>query len=115
MKKITFIILLAIFSFTSAFAQFIFPIDTGSYQSTGATPQLVAVNDAANSAAVPAGVYVNFTVTYDWSRPSGYAWTSEEALNFTTTNGTTLVGDPPTTGGADSGASTTLTFTGIIP
>ncbi|MDC0571024.1 T9SS type A sorting domain-containing protein [Flavobacteriaceae bacterium] len=115
MKKITFIILLAIFSFTSAFAQFIFPIDTGSYQSTGATPQLVAVNDAANSAAVPAGVYVNFTVTYDWSRPSGYAWSSEEALNFTTTNGTTLVGDPPTTGGADSGASTTLTFSGAIP
>ena len=114
MKKITFLILLAIFSFTSAFAQFTFPTDTGSYQSTGSTPQLVAVNDAANSAAVPAGVYVNFTVTYDWSRPSGYAWSNEEALNFTTTSGTTLV-DPPTTGGTTSGASTTLTFTGGIP
>ncbi len=101
-------------SFT-AMAQFTFPLDTGMYQTTGPTPVVVAVNDAGNAAGVPAGVYETFTVTYDWSDPgTSDPWSSEEELDFTTTAGTTNV-DPPTSGGATSGASTTLTFSGAIP
>ncbi|MCA0152772.1 T9SS type A sorting domain-containing protein [Winogradskyella vincentii] len=116
MKKITLFFLMALMCSFTAMAQFTFPLDTGMYQTTGPTPiVVVAVNDAGNAAGVPGVVYDTFTVTYDWSDPgTSDPWSSEEALNFTTTAGTTLV-DPPTSGGASSGASTTLTFSGAIP
>lgn len=75
---------------------------------------LVNVNDAGNSAAVPAGIYGSYTITADWSISSGDAWSNEERLTVTTSGGTTTaVG--PTSGGAASTASTTLTFSGNLP
>lgn len=114
MKKITLFFVAILSSFT-IMAQYSFPVDTNVYTTTGPAPVVVVpVNDAGNAAGVPAGIYSQFTVTADWSDPgTGDPWSSEEALNFVTTAGTTLI-DPPTSGGANTGASTTLTFSGIM-
>jgi len=75
---------------------------------------VVNVNDAGNSAAVPAGIYGSYSVTADWSISSGDAWSSEERLTVTTSGGTTTaIG--PTSGGGTSTAPTTLTFSGNLP
>ncbi len=117
MKKITlflFSMCLAVFTWQGN-AQFTFP-PAGPVNVPGgvAGTQTVSINDAANSAGVPAGTYPNFIITVSWS-DTGFgdtAWSIEAGVDVVTAEGTVLVGPPPTSGGANSSASTTLTFSG---
>ncbi|OUR95095.1 hypothetical protein A9Q87_00705 [Flavobacteriales bacterium 34_180_T64] len=114
MKKIT-LLLFAMLVSTATFAQHTFPVDAGVYTVPDATTTVpVAVNDAGNAAAAPAGQYATFEVTADWSITGGDAWSSEARLVVTTTAGTTIPAGP-ISGGASSDVPTTLTFGGTFP
>ncbi|WP_299098357.1 gliding motility-associated C-terminal domain-containing protein [uncultured Winogradskyella sp.] len=113
MKKITLFLIMLGFIFT-ANAQYNFPPIVGPTNVASGTPVTINLNDAANTAAVPAsstGSYNSFSVSVDWVVGGGNPWSSEADLTVTTTSGTITI-DPPTTGGLTSNASTTLTFVG---
>nr|WP_299206657.1 fibronectin type III domain-containing protein [uncultured Brumimicrobium sp.] len=95
-----------------SYGQFTFPTVTGPISVSGGTAENVLINDAANAAAVPAGLYDSFSVSVDWVSTSS-AWASETDLTFNTSGGSVTI-DPPTTGSANSGAATTLTFSGSL-
>lgn len=114
MKKNT-LLFLTMFAFGFyAFAQSTFPTDTGVYTvPDNSTPITVNINDVANAAAATAGIYDSYTITADWSIPSGDAYSSEARLSVVTSAGATVT-MAPTSGGANSDAATTLTFTGQL-
>lgn len=116
MKKIT-LLVIAFFALTvSALAQYSFPSIVGPTNVAAGAPVTLNVNDAANSAAAPAsstGSYSSFSITVDWVAGGGFPWSSEADLTVNTTSGSVLV-NPPTTGGANSGAATTMTFEGDL-
>lgn len=110
MKKIT----LSLFGFLAcslfALAQFTFPIETGPILVAQGSPVTLDINDAANSAGVPVVDYISFSVSADWVS-SFDAWASEADLTVNTSAGSVLI-DPATSGAANSGVPTTLTFEG---
>src|SRR5690554_32802 len=95
-----------------SYGQFTFPTVTGPISVSGGTAENVLINDAANAAAVPAGLYDSFSVSVDWVSTNN-AWASEADLTINTSGGSVTI-DPPTTGSANSGAPTTLTFSGSL-
>src|SRR5690625_4235953 len=95
-----------------SYGQFTFPTVTGPISVSGGTAENVPINDAANAAAVPAGLYDSFSVSVDWVSTNN-AWASEADLTINTSGGSVTI-DPPTTGSASSGAATTLTFSGSL-
>src|SRR5690554_6094597 len=95
-----------------SYGQFTFPNVTGPISVSGGTAENVLINDAANAAAVPAGLYDSFSVSVDWESTNN-AWASEADLTINTSGGSVTI-DPPTTGSANSGAATTLTFSGSL-
>ncbi len=108
MKKITFLFMLFALAFTWQInAQHTFPVIAGPTNVAAGSPVTLSINDAANSAAVPAGSYSSFTVTADWTAGAGGPWSNEADV---TLGGVTV--DPPTLGGANDGIATTLTFDG---
>ncbi|QIJ90516.1 hypothetical protein C7H62_2708 [Mesoflavibacter sp. HG96] len=108
MKKITFLFMLFALAFTWQInAQHTFPVIAGPTNVAAGSPVTLSINDAANSATVPAGSYSSFTVTADWTAGGGGPWSSEADI---TLGGVSV--DPPTSGGATSGNATTLTFDG---
>jgi len=84
MKKITLLFLFTLAT-TVSFGQFSFPAQAGPVIS-GGTEVIVNVNDAANAAGVPAGLYTSYTVTADWENLDN-AWSSEERLSVVTAGG----------------------------
>ena len=115
MKKITlFLIMLGLC--VTASAQYDFSTIVGPTNVAEGTPVTINLNDVANSVGVPAsssGAYDSFSITVDWSAGGGGPWSSEADITFTTSAGSVTI-DPPTAGGANSGADTTLTFSGDI-
>ena len=105
MKKITSLLCISIAFLTSfsVFSQFSFPIDAGPYAVASGTPVTVNVNDAGNTEGVTAGLYDSFIITADWVDTNN-AWSSEADLTVITSAGSVLI-DPATSGGANSGAS----------
>src|SRR5690554_2774256 len=95
-----------------SYGQFTFPTVTGPISVSGGTAENVPINDAANAAAVPAGLYDSFSVSVDWVS-TNYAYASEADLTIITSGGNVTI-DPPTTGSAYSEAATTLTFSGSL-
>ncbi|MCC6150605.1 MAG: hypothetical protein IT461_10170 [Planctomycetes bacterium] len=70
-------------------------------------------NVTQNLTGAPAATWLNFTVTCTWSQIAGAPWSNEARLSFTDGGTTTYLNETaPTTGGASSGATTTLTWTG---
>ncbi len=112
MKKITFLFI-AVMSSLSALAQYDFPAVAGPTGVTNGTDVTLNINDVANGASAPGAVYSDFVVTADWISTNN-AWASEADFTFTTTAGSTDIFSP-TTGSADSGSATTITFEGAIP
>lgn len=95
-------------------AQYTFPTVPGPVNVVAGTGATVNLNDAANSAGVPVALYDSFSITVDWGNPAGNPWSSEAELQVVTINGVVADIDPPSTGAANSGAATTLTFSGTI-
>ena len=112
MKKITFLLCIVLLSSFTAMAQYSFPVVTGPTNVASGATVILNINDAANAAGVPAGVYETFSVSVDWISTNN-AWASEADLEMVTSAGTVSI-DPPTTGSASSGAATTLTFEGTF-
>lgn len=115
MKKITLFLIMLGFILT-ANAQYVFSPVTGPTNVAAGAPVTINLNDVANSAGVTAsstGSYDSFSVSVDWTAGGGGPWSSEADLTFTTTAGSVTV-DPPTTGGANTGGATTLTFEGTL-
>src|SRR5690625_43739 len=110
MKKIILLPMLFLFSMWS-YGQYSFPAIPGPINVPGTTTINVPINDAANSAGVPAIAYDSFTVSVDWV--NGYnAYSSEADLTVNTVGGSVKI-DPPTSGSGGSNA-TTLTFSGDL-
>ncbi|APY08350.1 hypothetical protein BWZ20_08585 [Winogradskyella sp. J14-2] len=115
MKKITLILIMLGFCIV-ANAQYDFSPIAGPTNVAQGSPVTINLNDIANSAGIPAsssGAYDSFTLTVDWVAGGGGPWSSEADITITTTAGSVTV-DPPTNGGANSGASATLTFSGNL-
>ncbi|NRA91865.1 MAG: hypothetical protein HRU26_04120, partial [Psychroserpens sp.] len=111
MKKVTFL-LFAMFAFCwQTQAQFTFPTDPGPINVLAGSPVQTNPNDAGNTAGVPTGGYTDFTITTNWTAGGGGPWSSEARVQVTTIGGSTLF-LAPSAGGADTGVSTTLTFSG---
>ncbi|NRB59651.1 MAG: VCBS repeat-containing protein [Winogradskyella sp.] len=115
MRKTTFLIasLLAVFISN---AQLDFDPIIGPVNVAAGSPVTLNINDIANSAGATAsstGTYNAFSVSVTWENGSGVPWSNEADLTITTTAGSVTI-DPPTTGGAGSTASTTLTFDGDL-
>jgi len=115
MKKITYLVLcLLVGGLMTANAQYSFPAVAGPVNVPNGAPVTVNINDAANAAGVPAGMYATFSVSVDWAEGgAGGPYSSEADLSMTTTAGTVLI-DPATTGALGSTANTTLTFEGAF-
>lgn len=114
MKKNTLLFLTMIMIGLNALAQSTFPTDTGVYTvPDDSTPITVNINDLANAAGATAGLYDSYTITADWSIPSGDAYSSEARLSVITTAGAT-VAMAPTSGGFNNSNPTTLTFSGQL-
>ena len=116
MKKITLFLIMLGF-FLTASAQYDFAPIVGPTNVASGTPVTVNLNDAANTAGVPAspsGSYDSFSISVDWIAGGGNPWSSEADLTITTTAGSLTI-DPPTSGGLNSNANTTLTFEGDFP
>lgn len=115
MKKITLFLVMLGF-FLTANAQYVFNPIAGPTNVAQGTPVTINLNDIANTEGVTAsstGSYDSFSITVDWTAGSGGPWSSEADLTVTTTAGSVTI-DPPTTGGANSGAAATLTFEGEL-
>lgn len=113
MKKITLFLIMLGF-FLTASAQYNFPPIVGPTTVVSGANTAINVNDVANVAGAPAsstGSYNSFSVTLDWVAGTGIPWSTEAELTLTTTAGSVTI-DPPTTGGANNGDDTTLTFEG---
>ena len=83
MKKITFLFMLFALAFTWQInAQHTFPVIAGPTNVAAGSPVTLSINDAANSAAVPAGSYSSFTVTADWTAGGGGPWSSEADITL---------------------------------
>ena len=113
MKKITLLLFTMLLGSFTTFAQYDFSTVVGPTSVVNGSPVTLNINDIANAAGAPAGTYIDFVVTADWVSTNN-AWASEADLTLTTTAGSVLI-DPATTGSADSGTSTTLTFEGTLP
>lgn len=114
MKKITFIVIAFIALSMSAFAQYSFPPIAGPTNVASGSPVTININDAGNSAAVPAsstGTYQSFSVSADWVAGLGSPYSSEADLTLTTTAGSIGI-DPPTSGALSSTSATTIVFEG---
>ena len=112
MKKITLFLILLGFTLTAS-AQYDFPPIVGPTNVAEGSPVTINLNDAANTAAVPAsstGSYNSFLVTADWVAGGNNPYSAEADLTVTTTAGSILI-DPPTTNG-DFGADAVITFEG---
>ncbi len=111
MKKITLLpiaILFLVFSWQSN-AQYTFA-PAGPVNVVAGTPVNLSINNAANTAAAPAGTYTDFYISVDWA--DGFnAWSNEAYLTVVTSSGSVVV-NPATSGAASSGADTTLAFFG---
>jgi hypothetical protein len=90
------------------FAQFTFPTISGPITIAGGTDVVQNLNNAANSAGVTAEDYEGFILTVNWSDVDN-AWSSEARLIVTTSSGQTAV-LTPTSGAANNGTATSLTF-----
>ncbi|WP_179019984.1 fibronectin type III domain-containing protein [Winogradskyella forsetii] len=113
MKKITFFICAFFMSGLSIVtAQHSFAPQGPETVANGA-PVTVSINDMANTAAVPAGLYDAFSVSADWSEIAGGPYSSEADLTITTTAGSVDI-DPPTSGSATDAVATTLVFSGDL-
>ena len=113
MKKITFVLTLFLcLTLWQANAQFSFPTQAGPFNVAAGSPVTVNLNDMANSAAVPAGVYGSFSITVFWDNPMGNPWSCEADLQVITAAGTVADIDPPSAGAGSNGDPTTLTFEG---
>ncbi|WP_274476468.1 fibronectin type III domain-containing protein [Mangrovimonas aestuarii] len=112
MKKTTFwLIAICCFAYSwQSFAQYTFPTITGPTLVAQSSDVTENVNDLANTAAVPAGLYDSFSISVDWANNSN-AWSNEADMTITTTAGSIVI-DPPTAGGGNNTAATTLTFSG---
>ena len=114
MKKITLFLTFSLLCFSGFLsAQHNFGTVAGPVLVAQATPVTININDVGNTAGVPAsptGTYTSFSVSVDWS-DNFDAWSSEADLSVITTAGTVLI-DPATTGSANSGNATTMTFVG---
>jgi len=113
MRKITLLFFIATLSSLSALAQYNFTPIAGPTAVAEGAAVTINMNDIANGVGVPADTYVDFVITVDWISTNN-AWVSEADLTVTTTAGSIVI-DPPTTGSADSGAATTVTFEGAFP
>jgi hypothetical protein len=114
MKKITLFLTFSLLCFSGFLsAQHNFGTVAGPVLVAQATPVTININDAGNGAGVPAsptGTYTSFSVSVDWI-DNFDAWSSEADLSVITSAGTVLI-DPATTGSANSGNATTMTFVG---
>ncbi len=102
--------------FLTANAQYVFSPIAGPTNVAEGAPVTINLNDVANTAGVTAsstGSYNSFSITADWVAGGGGPWSSEADLTVTTTAGSITI-DPPSAGGANSGAATTLTFEGAL-
>ncbi|MFC0604523.1 T9SS type A sorting domain-containing protein [Winogradskyella pulchriflava] len=114
MKKITYLVLcMFIGGLMTANAQYSFPAVAGPVVVAAGSPVTLNINDAANAAGVPAGMYSTFSVSVDWAEDAGNPFSSEADLTMTTTAGSVLI-DPATTGSAGSANPTTMTFDGTF-
>ncbi|MFC0604522.1 T9SS type A sorting domain-containing protein [Winogradskyella pulchriflava] len=114
MKKITYFVLcLFIGGLMTANAQYSFPAEPGPVVVAQGSPVTLNINDAVNTAGVPAGMYSTFSVSVDWVANSGNPFASEADLTMITAAGSVLI-DPATTGGNSSAAPTTMTFDGTF-
>src|SRR5690606_16498207 len=113
MKKITLsIVVVLCFAFTWQMnAQHTFA-PQGPVSVPGSTEITLNINDAANAASVPAGIYTNFTVSVDWTNVDN-AYSSEADLTVSTAAGDVVI-DPPSSGAANNGDSSTITFSGLL-
>lgn len=98
---------------TMGYAQHTFTTVAGPIVVNNGSPETVNINDMANAAGVPSGVYAEITVTVDWSNGDD-AWSSEADLTVVTAGGSVEI-DPPTSGAANSGDATTMTFNAALP
>jgi hypothetical protein len=115
MRKITFLLFTLVLTSFAVNAQHTFATIPGPVTvASDSGPTTLSINDVGNSAGVPAGTYNLFTVTVDWGNPIGDPWSSEADLTITTSAGSVTI-DPATSGAANSGAATTLTFSGGLP
>ncbi|WP_369995739.1 T9SS type A sorting domain-containing protein [Winogradskyella sp.] len=115
MKKITFVLSLVLcMGLWQSNAQHTFPAIPGPELVESGTPVTLNINDAANTAGVPAAIYDSFTVTVDWDEVDGGPWSNEAMLDVFTAAGNVASIFPPTSGGSSSGDSTTLTFSGTF-
>ena len=114
MKKITYLILsLFLGGLMTANAQYSFPAVAGPTTVAEGAPVTLNINDAANGAGVPVGMYATFSVSVDWAANSGNPFDSEADLTMTTTAGSVLI-DPATSGAVGSASPTTMTFEGAF-
>src|SRR5690554_2430217 len=95
-----------------SYGQFSFPAVTGPINVPGSTVINVPINDAANAAGVPIGLYDSFSISADWENGSN-AYSSEADLTINTAGGSVTI-DPATSGAASSGNATTLIFSGAF-
>ncbi len=98
---------------SQANADYSFPVNAGGNVAAG-TGLNLAYNDAGNSAGVTSGLYGSFEFTADWVAGAGNPWSSEAEVTLTTAAGSVNI-DPPSAGGLNSNAATTLTFSGLLP
>ena len=116
MKKITLLIVAAVFTCFVGNAQYVFNPIAGPVNVAEGSPVTINLNDIANSSGVAAsstGTYNSFSISVDWVAVSGIPWSSEADIIFTTSVGSTHI-DPPTAGGANSTDNTTLIFEGFL-
>lgn len=112
MKKITLIFVALVFGAFMANAQYTFTTVAGPVNVPNGAPVTQNMNDAGNTAGVTSGTYGIWTLTVDWSNVND-AWSSEADATITTAAGSVTI-DPPSSGAANSGDSTTLTFSGAL-
>ncbi|MGV6831028.1 MAG: T9SS type A sorting domain-containing protein [bacterium] len=113
MKKITLIFAALVCGAFMANAQYTFTTIAGPVNVAEGSPVTQNMNDAGNSTGVTSGTYGIWTLTVDWA--NGFdAWSTEADATITTTAGSVTI-DPPSTGGANNGDATTLTFSGALP
>jgi hypothetical protein len=113
MKKITLLLFtIAISSFTLN-AQHTFSTVPGPVNVAEGSPVTLNINDMVNSASVPAGSYLSYTVTLDWAAGGGGPWSNEAEVRALTAAGATSL-SPATSGAGSDGNPTTMTFEGIF-
>ncbi|WP_274476464.1 fibronectin type III domain-containing protein [Mangrovimonas aestuarii] len=93
-------------------AQFTFPVIAGPTNVPGSEEITLNINDVTNTAGVNSGIYESFLITVDWVNINN-AYSQDADVTVTTASGSVLI-DPPTSGGASNGDSTTLTFQGDL-